>query len=138
MVSTLADMRRWSRALATGELLKPEVWAEATKDPIPFVFAGNYNGPGKWRCGLGFVESGGFIGGEGSFAGCESTVMYSPSRQTAIQGVSTKSPNPITPPPMFQASPWQSSAPTSASVSHPNKRWHPRSQERRSNTQPKE
>ncbi|MEY2244531.1 hypothetical protein [Streptomyces sp. BF23-18] len=96
-------MRRWSRALATGELLKPEVWAEATKDPIPFVFAGNCNGPGKWRCGLGFVESGGFIGGEGGFAGYESTAMYSPSRQTAIQGVSTKNPNAITPPPMFQA-----------------------------------
>ncbi|MEV6581194.1 serine hydrolase domain-containing protein [Streptomyces sp. NPDC051582] len=103
MVSTLADMRRWSRALATGELLKPEVWAEATKNLIPFVFAGNYNGPGKWRYGLGFVESGGFIGGEGSFAGYESTTMYSPTLDTAIEVVSTKNPNAITPPPMFQA-----------------------------------
>ncbi|MFF1395805.1 serine hydrolase domain-containing protein [Streptomyces sp. NPDC058287] len=60
MVSTLSDMRVWSRALATGALLKPEVWAEATKNPIPFTFAGNYNGPGKWQYGLGFVESGGF------------------------------------------------------------------------------
>ncbi|MCT9011478.1 serine hydrolase domain-containing protein [Streptomyces rhizosphaerihabitans] len=103
MVSTLSDMRVWSRALATGALLKPEVWAEATKDPIPFVFTGNYNGPGKWRYGLGFVESGGFIGGEGSFAGYESTAMYSPTRRTAIEVVSTKNPNAITPPPMFQA-----------------------------------
>jgi D-alanyl-D-alanine carboxypeptidase len=103
MVSTLSDMRRWSRALATGELLKPEVWAEATKNTVPFVFTGNYNGPGKWRYGLGFVESGGFIGGEGSFAGYESTTMYSPTRHTAIQVVSTKNPNAITPPPMFQA-----------------------------------
>ncbi|MFI9103101.1 serine hydrolase domain-containing protein [Streptomyces fildesensis] len=103
MVSTLSDMRLWSRALATGALLKPEVWAEATKDPIPFVFAGRYNGPGKWQYGLGFVESGGFIGGEGSFAGYESTAMYSPSRRTAIVVVSTKNPNAITPPPMFQA-----------------------------------
>ncbi|MFF4433884.1 serine hydrolase domain-containing protein [Streptomyces sp. NPDC001513] len=103
MVSTLSDMRFWSRALATGSLLKPEVWAEATKNPVPFVFKGNYNGPGTWRYGLGFVESGGFIGGEGSFAGYESTAMYSPTLQTAIQVVSTKNPNAITPPPAFQA-----------------------------------
>ncbi|MGW7287335.1 serine hydrolase domain-containing protein [Streptomyces sp. NPDC054847] len=103
MVSTLSDMRIWSRAMATGALLKPAVWAEATKNPIPFVFTGNYNGPGKWRYGLGFVESGGFIGGEGSFAGYESTTMYSPKLQTVIEVVSTKNPNAITPPPMFQA-----------------------------------
>ncbi|MFA3835219.1 hypothetical protein [Streptomyces aureus] len=89
--------------MATGALLKPDVWAEATENPIPFVFAGNYNGPGNWRYGLGFVESGGFIGGEGSFAGYESTTMYSPTRRTAIEVVSTKNPNAITPPPMFQA-----------------------------------
>ena len=46
---------------------------------VPFVFAGNYNGPGQWRYGLGFVESGGFIGAEGSFAGYESATMYSPT-----------------------------------------------------------
>ncbi|CAM5425700.1 D-aminopeptidase [Streptomyces avidinii] len=103
MVSTLSDMRLWSRALATGALLEPEVWAEAQKNTVPFVFAGNYNGPGTWRYGLGFVESGGFIGGEGSFAGYESSTMYSPARQTAIEVVSTKNPNAITPPPMFQA-----------------------------------
>ena len=67
------------------------------------MFAGNYNGPGQWRYGLGFVESGGFIGGEGSFAGYESAAMYSPARQTAIEVVSTKQPNAITPPPMIQA-----------------------------------
>jgi D-alanyl-D-alanine carboxypeptidase len=103
MVSTLSDMRVWSRALATGALLKPEVWTEANKDLIPFVFSGDYNGPGLWRYGLGFVESGGFIGGEGSFAGYESTTMYSPTLQTTIEVVSTKNPNAITPPPMFQA-----------------------------------
>ena len=38
MVSTLSDMRVWSRALATGALLKPWVWREAKKDAIPVVF----------------------------------------------------------------------------------------------------
>jgi D-alanyl-D-alanine carboxypeptidase len=103
MVSTLSDMRVWSKALATGSLLKPKVWKEAQRDAVPFVFAGNYNGPGKWRYGLGFVESGGFIGGEGSFAGYESAAMYSPSLKTSIVVASTKNPNAITPPPMIQA-----------------------------------
>jgi D-alanyl-D-alanine carboxypeptidase len=103
MVSTLSDMRVWSKALATGSLLKPKVWKEAQRDMVPFVFAGNYNGPGKWRYGLGFVESGGFIGGEGSFAGYESAAMYSPALHTSIVVASTKNPNAVTPPPMIQA-----------------------------------
>jgi D-alanyl-D-alanine carboxypeptidase len=103
MVSTLSDMRVWSRALATGALLKKAVWSEAKRDTIPFVFTGGYNGPGRWRYGLGFVESGGFVGGEGSFAGYESAVMYSPARHTTIEVVSTKLANAITPPPMIQA-----------------------------------
>lgn len=103
MVSTLADMRIWSAALATGALLEPAVWRQAKRHAIPFEFALNYNGPGRWRYGLGFVETGGFIGGAGSFLGYESTAMYSPDRQTSIVVVSTKQPNAITPPPMFQA-----------------------------------
>lgn len=103
MVSTLEDMRRWAVSLATGSLLTPEVWTEATTDMVPFVFGGNYNGPGQWRYGLGFVESGGFYGGEGSFAGYESATMHSPDLQTTIEVVSTKLANAITPPPMIQA-----------------------------------
>jgi D-alanyl-D-alanine carboxypeptidase len=103
MVSTLSDLRVWSRALGTGALLKPAVWREANQDMFPYVFEGNYNGPGRWLQGLGFVESGGFIGKEGSFEGYESVSMYSPSRHTTIEVASTKQPNAITPPPMFQA-----------------------------------
>jgi D-alanyl-D-alanine carboxypeptidase len=103
MVSTLSDLRVWSRALATGALLKPGVWREAQRDPFPYAFSDNYNGPGVWLQGLGFVESGGFIGKEGSFPGYESITMYSPSRHTTIEVVSTKQPNAITPTRMFQA-----------------------------------
>ena len=103
MVSTLADMRVWSQALATGALLEPAVWRQAKRNAIPFEFALHYNGPGRWKYGLGFVETGGFIGGAGSFLGYESTAMYSPDRRTSIVVVSTKQPNAITPPPMFQA-----------------------------------
>ena len=71
MVSTLSDMRVWSQALGTGALLKPAVWREAKKHTIPFEFALGYDGPGRWNYGLGFVMSGGFVGGIGSFAGYE-------------------------------------------------------------------
>jgi hypothetical protein len=95
-------MRVWSRALATGALLKPVGWKEANKDALPFESAQSYNRPGRWKYGLGFVESGRFIGRTGSFAGYNSTAMYSPARRATIAVVSTKQPNPITPPPMFQ------------------------------------
>jgi D-alanyl-D-alanine carboxypeptidase len=103
MVSTLSDLRRWGPALGSGALLKPAVWREAKKNPFPYAFSDNYNGPGLWLQGLGFVESGGFIGKEGSIPGYESITMYSPSRRTTIVVVATKQPNAITPTRMFQA-----------------------------------
>ncbi len=45
MVSTLEDMRIWSRALATGALLKPEVWAEAPGTRSPSSSRGATKGP---------------------------------------------------------------------------------------------
>jgi D-alanyl-D-alanine carboxypeptidase len=103
MVSTLSDLRRWSRALGTGALLDPAVWSEATQGLFSFAFSDDYNGPGRWLQGLGFVESGGFIGKEGSLPGYESITMYSPSRHTTIVVASTKQGNAITPTRMFQA-----------------------------------
>ncbi|MDN5861062.1 MAG: beta-lactamase family protein, partial [Pseudonocardia sp.] len=103
MVSTLADLHVWSRAMATGALLEPSVWEEAQKGAFPYAFSDNYNGPGRWLQGLGFVESGGFIGKEGSLPGYESITMYSPELDTTIEVVSTKQPNAITPTRMFQA-----------------------------------
>jgi len=103
MVSTLSDLRVWSRALGTGALLKPAVWREANKGLFRFAFPDNYNGPGRWLQGLGFVESGGFIGKEGSLPGYESIAMYSPSRKATIVVASTKQANAITPTRMFQA-----------------------------------
>ncbi len=101
MVSTLEDMRVWASSMST--LVSPEVWEEANADPVPFVFAGDYNGPGEWFNALGFVTTGGFLVAEGSFAGYESSTMYSPELDTTIAVVSTKIWNAITPPPMMQA-----------------------------------
>jgi D-alanyl-D-alanine carboxypeptidase len=103
MVSTLRDLHVFFRAFAIGALFKPAVWSEAKNDPVQFVFEGDYSGPGRWAYGLGFDESGGFIGRTGSFEGYESVTYYSPARRTTIEVVSTKQPNAITPPPMFQA-----------------------------------
>ena len=74
-----------------------------TRALFSFAFSDNYNGPGRWRQGLGFVETGGFIGKEGSLPGYESITMYSPSRQTTIAVVSTKQPGTVTPTRMLQA-----------------------------------
>jgi len=101
MVSTLDDMHVWMSSMST--LVSPEVWTEATTDPVPFVFGGNYNGPGLWLNALGFDESGGFYVAEGSFAGYESASMYSPTLDTTISVMTTKMPSAITPPPMMQA-----------------------------------
>jgi D-alanyl-D-alanine carboxypeptidase len=103
MVSTLSNMAVWSRALGTGALLKPGVWRQAQQGTIPFNFPDHYLGPGRWRQGLGYIESGGFKGKDGSLPGYESFTMYSPSRHTTIAVVSTKQGNAITPPVMAQA-----------------------------------
>jgi D-alanyl-D-alanine carboxypeptidase len=101
MVSTLEDMHVWMSSMES--LIAPQVWAEATTDPVPFVFAGNYNGPGEWLNALGFDLTGGFYVAEGSFAGYESSTMYSPELDTTIAVATTKMPSAITPPPMMQA-----------------------------------
>jgi D-alanyl-D-alanine carboxypeptidase len=101
MVSTLHDMHVWMSSMST--LVKPQVWKEATTDPVPFVFGGNYNGPGRWLNALGFDETGGFYVAEGSFAGYESATMYSPKLDTTIEVMTTKLWSAITPPPMMQA-----------------------------------
>jgi D-alanyl-D-alanine carboxypeptidase len=103
MVSTLSDLRRWTQAFATGALLKPAVWRKANKGLFRWVFPDGYNRPGRWLQGLGFIETGGFIGKDGSIPGYESFTMYSPSRHTTIEVVSTKQGNAITPPRMAQA-----------------------------------
>jgi D-alanyl-D-alanine carboxypeptidase len=103
MVSTLSDTHIWGQALGTGALLKPAVWREAQQGMFPFSFPDHYQGPGRWLQGLGFIESGGFIGKEGSLPGYDSITMYSPARHTTIAVVSTKQGDAVTASPMFQA-----------------------------------
>lgn len=101
MVSTIEDMHVYMSKMST--LVSPEVWTEANADPVPFVFGGNYNGPGEWLNALGFDQTGGFDVAEGSFAGYESSSMYSPELDTTITVATTKMWSAINPPPMMQA-----------------------------------
>jgi D-alanyl-D-alanine carboxypeptidase len=103
MVSTLSDLAVWTRAFATGALLKPAVWRKAQQGLLPFVFPDGYNRPGRWLQGLGFIETGGFIGKDGSIPGYESFTMSSPSRHTTIAVATTKQGVAVTPPRMAQA-----------------------------------
>lgn len=101
MVSTLEDLHVWLSSMES--LVAPDVWAEAMTDPVPFVFTGDYNGPGKWLNALGFDVTGGFYVAEGSFAGYESSTMYSPELDATIAVATTKVWSAINPPPMMQA-----------------------------------
>lgn len=104
MVSTIADLRLWGEAMGTGALLEPAVWEQANRVPdIELAFADHYQGPGRWLQRMGFIESGGWVGKEGSLPGYESITMHSPSRRTTISLVTMKQPGPITPPLLFQA-----------------------------------
>lgn len=110
-----AHPRSFFRAEST---LAPRIRRSPTnKGLLPFAFADNYNGPGRWLQGLGFVESGGLVGKEGSLPGYESITMYSPSRQTTIVVASTKQAMPSRRRGCSRPSPRMSTAPASASGS---------------------
>ena len=119
MVSTLSDLRIWSQALGTGALLKPAVWKEAEQDMIPYAFSDDYNGPGRWFQGLGFVESGGLSAKKAvSLATNRSPCTRLPATRPS-RSYPPSNPMPSLPLGCSRHSPWMSTAPTSASGSHP-------------------
>ncbi|MFF7178558.1 serine hydrolase [Streptomyces sp. NPDC008121] len=76
MISDLQDLRRWAGIVATGTLLRPETQRERLRT-LPTGFPGtNY--------GLGILESGGWIGHNGSIPGYESVTVYLPSRKATL------------------------------------------------------
>ncbi|MFF1875361.1 serine hydrolase domain-containing protein [Streptomyces sp. CB03911] len=70
MISTLDDLKRWAKIVATGELLSPETQAQRTK----FLPTGL---PGAGY-GLGLFDIQGWIGHNGSLPGYESLTLYMP------------------------------------------------------------
>jgi D-alanyl-D-alanine carboxypeptidase len=73
MVSTLADLRTWSKALATGKLLSKRMHAARMRfGEIP-----NQGGP-SLGYGLGIMHIGDWVGHDGAIFGYSSVTMYLP------------------------------------------------------------
>ena len=76
MVSTLGDLRRWARAVATGKLLSPAT----QKQRLRFIATGTEG----YGYGLGLMNINGWIGHSGLIPGYQSLTSYLPSQQATI------------------------------------------------------
>lgn len=78
MTSTLADMRKWLPALATGSLLSPELQKQRLETlPEP-------GGPADFGYGMGVFTVDGWIGHNGSVPGYQTVAVYLPERETTL------------------------------------------------------
>jgi D-alanyl-D-alanine carboxypeptidase len=78
MISTLDDMRIWAPALATGELLTPQMQAQRLQT------VGSPGMPPQDGYGLGIFNLGGWIGHNGSLPGYQTVVVYLPDKQISL------------------------------------------------------
>ena len=78
MISTLDDLRIWSKALATGALLKPQTHAEQMK------FGAIATKPIHVGYGLGIANFGGLIGHNGAIFGYTTAMFYVPAADATI------------------------------------------------------
>ena len=78
MISTLDDMHIWARALATGELLTPEMQTQRLQT------VGAPGLPPQDGYGLGIFNLGGWIGHNGSLPGYQTVAVYLPEKQTSM------------------------------------------------------
>ena len=79
MISTLADLKVWGKALATGALLKPATQALRLQTN-PLVQTPKIT----LSYGLGITDINGFLGHDGAIVGYGSVVLYLPSRKATI------------------------------------------------------
>lgn len=79
MISTLADLKIWAQALATGTLLTPATQQNRLQTNLLAT------GPGfTIRYGLGIVNINGFLGHNGAIFGYTSAMFYLPTRHATI------------------------------------------------------
>ena len=84
MISTLADLRIWAGALATGALLSPEMqaerltWGALATDPVRVSY------------GLGILELNGLIGHNGGILGYSSWMVHAPEEDATIVVVTNR------------------------------------------------
>jgi CubicO group peptidase (beta-lactamase class C family) len=92
MVSTLGDLRKYARELATGALLPASLQAERVKfGDIP-----NAKGPSVGY-GLGILHVGDWLGHDGAIFGFSTVTMYEPTTGTTIAATANLSSNFSTP-----------------------------------------
>ncbi|MBS1894637.1 MAG: serine hydrolase [Actinobacteria bacterium] len=92
MVSTLGDLRKYGRQLATGALLPPSLQAERLK----FGDFPNGDGPSVGY-GLGILHVGNWLGHDGAIFGFSTVTMYEPKSGTTIAATANLSSNFSTP-----------------------------------------
>jgi len=73
VISTIDDLKKWSEALATGKLLKPQTHAERIKG------SSAYSG-----YGIGVMTDSGFIGHTGVLPGYNTAMYYNPEKKCTI------------------------------------------------------
>jgi D-alanyl-D-alanine carboxypeptidase len=78
MISTLADMRIWANALASGTLLRPETQRQRLDTTVPM------NAEKSALYGLGVFNDGGWIGHTGVIFGYQTGVFFLPQTQTTL------------------------------------------------------
>jgi D-alanyl-D-alanine carboxypeptidase len=76
MISTLDDLTRWAKVLATGELLTPATQAQRLITPPTGIPGAGY--------GLGIFNVQGWIGHNGSLPGYESLTLYLPQHKATL------------------------------------------------------
>lgn len=79
MISTLADLRVWSRALATGTLLTPEMQRERLR--LSHLDLG---GGRTFGYGLGIMEWQGWLGHAGAIFGYSTWMLYHPEKDATV------------------------------------------------------
>ena len=80
MQSTLGDLRKWAKALATGRLLSPALQAQRLQT-VPFPNPGS---PVDISYGLGIFKLDDLIGHNGAVIGYSTAMFYLPSKKATI------------------------------------------------------
>jgi D-alanyl-D-alanine carboxypeptidase len=83
--STLADLRRWAPALATGRRVLSERMQRKRLRTVPMP------GTAGARYGLGIMQIGSFFGHDGAVPGYDSFVLYSPSLKMTVAAIGNTS-----------------------------------------------